>query len=214
MNINGIYTGLGATVRIGLGFIPSRVRCVAIGNAALTEVLWDRNQARTATGAGGIVRVGVANVPAFALLTAVAGIRGYAGGDVVATATRANQILGTEVAGWSGDLRGAANLWTLGSSGNRTGNINAGLATTYCGVGSAIQIKGKMYTILALTNDGDAANEITLDRAAPTGPVEYIGCKVDFAPAPVGTRMPAGIEILDTTHVNVDATPYSIEAYE
>jgi hypothetical protein len=75
-----------------------------------------------------------------------------------------------------------------------------------------VEIGGRGYRIVALTNDGDAANEVTLDRSAPSGPVKFIGTKVDWVPAPVGVRMPAGFEILDVTHVNADATTYAFEA--
>jgi hypothetical protein len=213
-SIKGIYTGLGATIRLGLGFVPDRVRLTKIGNANLDQLEWTALMARTATGAGGIIRAGVANTPGFALLAVTAGVRPYYGGDLITAAALTDQIPASEVSGYQGNLGGTITKWTLGSSANRTGCFNAGLDTAKCGVGSIVQIDTKLYRIVALTNDGDAANEVTLDRAAPTGAVVFIGSKVDFVSAPVGTRMPAGIEILDTTYLNLVSTVFSIEAWE
>jgi len=212
-SIKGIYTGLGATIRLGLGFVPDRVRLTKIGNANLDQLEWTALMARTATGAGGIIRAGVANTPGFALLAVTAGVRPYYGGDLITAAALTDQIPASEVSGYQGNLGGTITKWTLGSSANRTGCFNAGLDTAKCGVGSIVQIGTQLYRILALTNDGDAANEVTLDRAAATGPVNYVGTKVDLVAAPVGERLPAGIEILDVTHVNQANHVYYIEAW-
>lgn len=64
--------------------------------------------------------------------------------------------------------------WTLGSAANRTGNFSEGLPTGV-GVGSKVVFEdGSEARIVALTNDGDAANEVTLDVAAPAARVVQI----------------------------------------
>jgi len=208
----GLFVGLGSAVKIGLGFEPIKVKVVKVGHANLTTLEWFADMARTATGAGGIVRAGVANVPAFALLAITAGIRRYDGGDVVSASSLAYQIPVQDNPDTAGNRAGDIARWTLRHTTNRTGNFNAGLDTTLCGVGSMVEIGGRKYRIVALTNDGDAANEVTLDRAAPSGKVSFVGTKVDWVAAPVGARMPAGFEILDVTHVNEAATTYAFEA--
>ncbi|MEI6210938.1 MAG: hypothetical protein WCR06_04865, partial [bacterium] len=183
--------------------------------ANLVTLEWDRLMARSATGAGGMVRAGVANTPGLALLAAGAGVRQYPGGDAVAAATLANQVVASCVPAYSGTLQGTTKNWTNGSTANRTGNFNVALAST-CGVGSLVEIRSadqKVHraAIVALTNSGAAANEVTLDRAVPSGVVVFVGCKTDYVAAPAGMIMPAGFEVLDTTYANVTATVHAFE---
>ena len=64
--------------------------------------------------------------------------------------------------------------WTLDTAGNKTGHFSAGLPDGV-GVGSIVRFaNGSTALIAALTNDGDAADEVTLDIAAPTADVESI----------------------------------------
>ncbi|MDD5708618.1 MAG: hypothetical protein PHR35_22095 [Kiritimatiellae bacterium] len=217
--VQGIYRGLGTAVKIGLGFIPSEVRALAIGNADLDEIYWTRDMARVATGAGGIARASVANAPAFALLANTAGIKPYAGGELVTTASLAHQIAAQSVAAFAGDRRGSIAAWTLDTLANKTGHVDVGLTTATTGVGSPIDIltsAGALVRahIVALSNDGDAADEVTLDIAVPSGRVVYIGCMWDWVTAPVGTRMPQGIEINDVTYVNVASNNFALIAVE
>jgi hypothetical protein len=218
MKANGLYIGLGTgAVRIGLGFKPRKVKVVQVGTANLVTTQWDRDMARSATGAGGIVRAGVGNTPGFVLLAAGAGIRQYGGGDIVAAATLADQVAAEMVAGYMGSLQGGIKRWTLGHEGNRTGNVDVNLDTAKCGVGSMVEIEiqgGRVETaaIVALSNYGKAANEVTLDRAVHSGRVRFIGPKTDFVAAPAGTVMPAGFELLDTTYANAAATVFAFEA--
>lgn len=212
--IHGTYKGLGSTVKLGLGFKPDFVRIRRVGDSAMLTLEWERGMARSATGAGGIYRAAVGDAPGFALLAANAGVRPYFGGDVVTSASLATQIGKNAVEEYRGDLKGDITQWTLDNSGNRTGHFDAALDTNLCGVGSIVQIDGVMATILALSNSGASANEVTLDRAVSTGKVQHISYQYDFAPAPVKTRMPAGMEILDTSYVNVQNEIYAITAGE
>jgi hypothetical protein len=216
MKASGLFVGMGAVaMRIGVGFQPRKVRIVQVGTANLITLDWTREMARSATGAGGIVRAGVANTPGFVLLAANAGVRQYAGGDVIATSSLADQIAASSVSAYMGTLQGTITTWTNGSTANRTGNFNADLAAT-CGVGSLVDIRAsdeKVYraAIVALTNHGSAANEVTLDRAVPSGKVIFVGCATDFVAAPVGKIMPAGFEVQDVTYGNVASTVFAFE---
>lgn len=217
--IRGIYMGLGTgAMKIGLGFVPSEVRILRLGAAVATafETRWDANMLRAALARnGGLAR---SNATTFVGLADTAGIKPYLGGDTVTAATLANQIERNAVAAYRGNLRGSITKWTLGSAANRTGSFDAGLDTTPCGVGSTVVIQaasnGKTYEarIAALTNDGDAANEVTLDQAVPSGTVIHVGCAWDWVAAPVGTVMPAGIEITDVTYANLASTAFSLVA--
>lgn len=217
--IRGIYMGLGTgAMKIGLGFVPSEVRILRLGAAVATafETRWDANMLRAALARnGGLVR---SNATTFVGLADTAGIKPYLGGDTVTAATLAHQIERNAVAAYRGNLRGAITKWTLGSAANRTGSFDAGLDTAPCGVGSTVVIQaasnGKTYEarIAALTNDGDAANEVTLDQAVPSGTVIHVGCAWDWVAAPVGTVMPAGIEITDVTYANLASTAFSLVA--
>jgi hypothetical protein len=215
---NGLYIGLGTgTMRVGLGFVPRKVKIVQIGTANLVTLDWNQSMARSATGAGGIIRAGVSNTPGFALLAANAGVRAYFGGDAVASSTLANQVAVSIVPSYAGTRQGTIKEWALGSSANRTGSFDAGLDTDKSGVGSLVEVRAadqKIYKayIVALTNDGDAANEVTLDRSVPPGVVTFIGAKVDYVAAPAGIHMPAGFEVLDTTYANVASTVFAFEA--
>ncbi len=215
---SGLYIGLGTgTMRVGLGFVPRKLKIRQVGTANLVTLDWDQEMGRSATGAGGIVRAGVANTPGFVLLAANAGVRAYFGGDTVAAATLANQVPVSIVTAYAGTRQGTIKEWTLGSSANRTGSFDVALDTDKTGVGSLVEVRAadqKIYTayILALTNSGNAANEVTLDRSVPPGVVTFIGAKVDYVAAPAGIKVPAGFEVLDTTYANVASTVFSFDA--
>lgn len=217
--VRGIYRGLGTgAMKLGLGFVPAEVHITRLGQAVATayETRWDSNFLRAALARnGGLAR---SNATTFVGLADTAGIKPYLGGDTVTAASLANQIHRDEVAAYRGNLRGTIRAWTLGSSANRTGSFDVGLSTTYCGVGSTVVIKaastGKLWEarIAALTNDGDAANEVTLDQAVPSGTVIHVGGAWDWVPAPVGVVMPAGIEITDVTYANIASNDFALVA--
>jgi len=211
--VHGVFNGAGAALKLGIGFVPFKVKIWEVGHANKVTLEWHADDVRKVTGAGGIVRAGVANTPSFALLAVTAGVRAYYGGEQVAAVSAANQISVQDIPDKAGNQAGDITSWKLGSADNRTGNFNAGLKTAVCGVGSLVEIGGVKARILALTNDGDAANEVTLDRAVKSGKVNFIGAALDYDKAPVGTLMPQGFEILDTTHTNAANTMYAFEAY-
>lgn len=208
--------GSGAIMTVGLGFVPDWVRVRNLASD-IPEIYWDKHMAANTTHPEGIKSTLSSTTPVIAKLTAGLGITPYAGGDPV-TAVSDAFIVPLEFlpAAYHGDQRGkgtgTVTAWTLGSSGNRTGNFNQGVDTTYVGVGSVVWIDGVPYTVQALSNDGDAANEVTLDRAAPSGVVERITFKADLYNAPLGLIMPAGFVLAADTDVNVDSERVLIEA--
>jgi hypothetical protein len=217
--VSGIYAGAGTSaLYIGLGFIPSKVEIFNLDQAEQEILIWNDAMARAAASPGGQIRSGLGSGSAnFAVLAQDAGVEPWDGGDIIATASANYIVLAGEVAAYAGDQRdkGAAAVrqWTLGSSDNRTGNFDNEVDTDFVGMGSVVEIDGKRYKIQVLTNNGEQANEVTLDRAAPSGRVNYIGYKLDFVQAPAGTVMPKGLKVNDVTYVNESGQECEIRAY-
>lgn len=215
---SGMYVGAGTSaLHLGFGFVPDKVRIQNIDQSQAEELVWTKEMARAATGAEGIIRVGVGDTPSFALLTFGAGVVRYYGQDLIGTASAQYQMLAQDLSTFRGDMRqkgtdGDLNAWVLDTAATPTGHWNAECNTTYVGVGSEIQIDGKTYAVTALTSNGEATDEVTLSEAAPTGDIEAISYLYDFAPATAGLTMPAGIQINDTSYVNVSGQKCLIEA--
>jgi hypothetical protein len=208
-----LYTGLGQAVKLGFGVKPDRVRLTGIGAATFKQIEWLPEYSRAATGAGGILRAGVANTPGFALLALTAGVRLYDGGDTVSAASLAYQVPANQVPAYRGNLAGAITRWVLDNAANRTGHFDGAVATASCGIGSPVDVDHELAYIHAISNSGNAANEVTLSKAVPSGKCFHIGAKVDLVVAPVGTVMPAGIEILDVANCNEASTVYLVEIW-
>jgi len=210
MKVSGLFVGTGATLRLSLGFVPDRVVIRNITSANIEVIDWNRRMQSLAAIGGGVKAKEDTKV-AYSKLASGAGIGVYRGGDVISGASTAYQLPAREVDGYQGDMRnkgtlGLVDKWSLTNSGNRTGKFNAGVSTTHVGVGSVVTIKGKDYTIQAITNDGNENDEVTLSEAAPSteaGGVEMITFKHDFVSAPAGAVMLPGIVIAETADVNV-----------
>jgi hypothetical protein len=179
---------------------------------------WDVGMWRTLLSYGGRIRTALAaNI---ALLT-TDGVEPYWGGASIATAS-ANYIVRAEmVAAYSGDMRakGASSpvtRWVQHAT--TTGHFDFPISDTYVNVGSLVWIRedatGIMvpHVIRALTSDGDATNNVTLDASVGNGAVERITYFSDFVQAPVGFTMPEGIKINDVTYLNVTAQKIIIKA--
>ena len=222
------FLGSGAARRIGLGFVPRKVVLTNITDTAFASIVWTDRHAGAGSGTvaleGLLVKDNSKLTPT--ALTYGAGIQPYFGGSSPLSASAVTDIVdASKNPLYASDMRNKGTLglvtrWTLDTSGNRTGHFNKGVNTTYVGVGSRLFIKGdnepnggNWYTIVAITNDGDAADEITLDRAAPSGDVQNILYRVDLAPAPIGLVMPAGIVINETADVNASNEIVVLEAY-
>lgn len=217
--VSGTLNGTGAAIYLGLGFIPDEVEMFNLESSAPYILKWNKNM-RSAEQIGGYV---IAD-STVARLTETAGVEPYVGGDVVASGNTAYLIPTAEVLG-QGDLskKGETistkvSTWTLDTSGNRTGSFDAGVNTSYVGEGSIVRIwdpiKREMHqsTIMVLTNDGDADDEVELTTAVPSGEVRYIGPMYDYMAAPAGVVMPAGIKVATTGNLNSSGESVCISA--
>jgi hypothetical protein len=68
------------------------------------------------------------------------------------------------------------------------------------------------FSISALSNDGDAVDDVTLNNAHVAGKVRFISYMYDFYNLPVGYTMPMGIRINETTLWNGSGIENIIEA--
>ena len=208
----GTFLGSGAVRYIGLGFVPTKVKIQNIHAADLARIEWQKQNSAYATAAEGILFGITTGAETAAALTVGTGVAPYYGGDVVAAAAVTHIIPVGEIAAYNGDQRGKGSAgtvtaWTIDTAGSFTGHFDKLVDTTYVGVGSKVLIRGKdtvvrEYNIVALSNDGDAANDVTLDRLAASGDVVYISYLYDMAAAPAGTVMPAGIYLAETAACN------------
>lgn len=221
----GVYPGAGTSaLYIGLGFIPDEVEIFNIDQAEGEILRWNRTLLRSTAGYEGRVQTAMAGDES--LLTIGAGVIPYYGESQIATASANYIVPASSVAAYAGDMRdkysagSPVTAWTLDTSANRTGHFDKEVSTTYVGVGSAVWIKpangiqAKRYVVLGLSSNGEQSNEVTLNAAAPTGTVEKIEYFSDFVQAPVGTVMPQGIVINDTTYVNVSGQEFGIKAVQ
>jgi hypothetical protein len=215
--ISGVFLGSGAARYFGLGFLPDFVRLRNIHAADLAVIDWHKRMRAYATAAEGVRHGITTGAWTAAALTLGTGIKLYKGGDRITAEAVTHLVPACMHETYRGDMRdkgtlGQVNKWTLDTSGAATGHVNVGVSTTYVGVGSAVMIDGFWSYITALTNDGDAANEVTLDQAAPSGDIEQIRYKYDFVAAPVGMLMPEGIYVAETGACNATSELCFIEA--
>ena len=212
----GKFTGADAIMNIGLGGIPDWVRIRNLA-ADFGLIEWSKHMCALACILEGIKTTDNSGTPMVDELTYGTGVKPYHGGDLIATPAATNIVpLSLCAAAYHGDMRGKTgtllNTWTLGSAANRTGSWNAECDTTYIGAGSRIMIDGKWYHIIALTSNGEQANEVTLDQPAPSGTIDRIEFKHDLYNAPAGLVMPAGITLAYDTDINVAGERLFIEA--
>lgn len=167
MITKGIFKATGAALNVELGFLPDFVRLHDLTTGAVLEWLKDASIATLE----GVIRLEATDSTATVKLLALGyGVKLYEPAGVAATVFRRRAQMSARA-----DFTAPDSLsWTLGNAGNRTGNFSAGLLTGM-GVGSVVRFADETTArILALTNDGDAANEVTLDRAPATQAVRDI----------------------------------------
>ena len=202
--IGGTFDGTAATINIGIGFRPDEVRVYNMGDAGnvLPYLVWMKNF-RKATNVEGFLLTPNAALADYATGE---GLSVYTGGVRITTSNETNLIKDP-----APSKIGSVNKWTLDTSGNRTGHFNIE-KNSLCVVESRILIAGdspgsvdKWYTIEAITSDGEAADEVTLSEAAPTGIVKAIIGAFDYIAAAVDIIMPEGFTIKATGALNVDA---------
>jgi hypothetical protein len=212
--VSGTFDGTGADLYICLGFIPDWVKIRTLETTDEEIVEWNKNM-RSAEAFGGF---DTDDDGAIAPITHGVGIAEYRGGDLVSSAStvylqrRADEDL--RDAG-TGDV---ISSWTLDTPANRTGHVNAGVNTTHVGEGSLICIgneakgDGEWAVIQAMTNDGDATDELTLSKALGSGQVLALRGMYDFIGVPAGTVTKAGFFIDSTASVNTDNELLMFEA--
>jgi hypothetical protein len=212
----GLFVGSGAARKICIGFVPDKVIIQNVSASDVGRIEWSRFMASKTTAAEGILTEESSGLAA-ALLTAGAGVRPYVGGEDITSATAAVIMPVHMIPAYAGDMRakgtlGLVDAFVIDTAANRTGHFNRGVSTTHVGVGSRLLIGEEWYTVQVLTNDGDAADEVTLDRAAPSGEIKKILFPYDLYNAPVGQKTMAGIVLAETGVVNVSAELCYIEA--
>lgn len=225
---SGIILATGAAIKLSLGFRPDRVRLSQITDTSvMPQIDWHYRFASVAAVAGGTLRYTDSTARKEALLTSALGITPYNGGEIVASGNTTNYGPLTLLNLWpTGSLSvdqkaaGGTNIlkWTLDTAANFTGHFDAGISTTYVKVGSIVEIgpdQGPIVraTITAITNTGTAADEITLDRAVPTGKVWRISYPYEFAALAAGTKTLEGITIGLDTKVNLSGKLVLVEAW-
>ena len=229
--IGGTFNGTGAALYVCCGFIPDKVTLFGVDDATsniVPIVFWSRHFTGLVSN-NGVLIPGDATWSKF---TAGLGIEPYEGGDVLTSALQTSVAWGEGVyLTWDrqdyrqsesyGYKSEAIDTWTLGSSGNRTGNFNDDILASgsRIGEGSHIliqesmggKIKEAVIEVLA-ASQGGAANEVTLSRAIGSGSVLRIGGMYDMKPVAVAKTTPAGFKLNATSSINVNDEIQAFEA--
>lgn len=231
MKVQHTFNGTGATVYLCLGFIPDYVRIISGGDPDVAQIEWFRNSA-CAEIARGLHFVGSSGaVQQDARTVANGGVAIYDGGDLLSATNQTSTTYGEGVylgqdyrnmAVSSSDAINpgqgdGANIlrWTLDNSGNKTGHFDAPFLTptvAVVGIGSRIKIRPSRYAafpeydamITAVSNNGDAANDITLDRAVPSGEVGRLTGRFTLSPLAIGSVTAPGVVVEMTSVLNVN----------
>lgn len=228
--IGGTFNGTGADVYLCIGFVPDWVRVWNLEGATLLGLEWNINMMRALEVVEGVQIASEATISArvATALTIGTGLLPYFGGDALDATSAGTTTYGEGVylkpdnndyrklAVNSPDGVGDASTedivkWTLDTAAANTGHFNAGVAETYIGEGSKIIIDGRIYAIVALTTDGDAADQVTLSHPAKTGEIQFIGPMYDYKPMVAGEVTKEGFLIANAT-VNVNDAMMAFEA--
>jgi hypothetical protein len=214
LQASGTFKATAADLYFSLGFVPDWVKLRTLVTADEERIEWSRNM-RSIEAFGG---QDIDDDGAIAPIALGAGVAEYLGGDELAAASTvyigrmADQDMRNK---GTGDV---ISSWTLDTPASRTGKFNAGVNTTYVGVGSPVRIGYEVTAtsewayIMALTNDGDADDEVTLSKAIKSGSVLSLGAMNDFSGLPAGTVTKAGFFLDSTAAVNISAQYCMFEA--
>jgi hypothetical protein len=211
----GIIKATTATLNVGLGFIPRKVRVTNLTD--LTEHIYamDMRAGVLAETHYGISRAKAGDLAA--VTTAAAGIVPYVGGTLLTAASTTCLVRDDK------DQRATYGVkistFTVGSVANKTGNFNVEASTAVVGAGSVVVIAGVEYYVVAMTSNGEASNEVTLNDlpagavAGSVFSVDKIRSRFDLIGAPAGTVTPAGFTLgANATVNNTDGDVLLIEA--
>jgi len=228
--LRGCFNGTGAAVNLCLGVIPDSFKYMNVEVATNPETVeWAKGMMKENTAWGGIYIKGSDGVRT--KLT-TSGVRPYYGGDLVTAANQTVTYADATYLQWdrknyqadydygSGTDGTPLNAWTLDTTANRTGHWNVAKVASGAriGVGSTIRIKEnstgqvKESCVVALTSDGEQADEITLAESIGTGTITYIGAMYDLIWVPIGKITPKGVSLLGETIANVENNMIVFEA--
>jgi hypothetical protein len=222
--VSGTFNGTGAALYLGIGFLPDWVKVFNLEDADLAEVRWSKNMRSKEQEEGRLgIRIqdtGTSAGYSLAVLANAAGIAQYLGGDTMTAASTVYLVKDDldYAKNPQGGGTGAITDWTLDTSGNRTGKFDDGVDTTYVGEGSEVIIRPdttkqpRRAVITALTNDGNADDEVELSVAIGTGDVLKIGPMYDYRGAANRAIIPAGFAINATSVINVSGELCFFEA--
>jgi len=212
--ISGTFFGTAADLYFSLGFVPDWVKIRTLVTTDEERLEWSRNMRGIAAFGGQAIDDDGAITP----VALGAGVAEYLGGNDLANLStvyldkRADQDM--RDAG-DGDVISA---WTLDTPANRTGHFNAPVNTDHVGVGSLVRIgyevtaQNEWASIVALTSNGEVANEVTLSKAVKSGSVLSLTGMADFVGMPAGSVTKAGFFLDSTAAVNIDAQYCMFEA--
>jgi hypothetical protein len=207
--IAGTFNGTGAALYLGIGFKPDFVKVRNLEDSNLSRVEWDIHMSRFAELEAGLRLVGSTGADQVAALTVGTGIKLFDGVGALASASTAYLRRDASPDKRDAGTAGMIKRWTLGNATNRTGNWDAECSTTYVGEGSRIavlqDIDGQVVEAMvnALTSNGEAANEVTLNKAVKSGVIVGLSGMYDYIGGAAGEVIPAGFSIDATTVINV-----------
>ncbi len=213
--IAGTFNGTGAALYICCGFIPDWVVIQNCEDGDLAKLEWNIHMARTGEVVEGFVWAAAAAPTA---LTKGTGVIPYYSGGTKLAATSTVYLVRDDADYRTSVTYGTIETWTLGSATNYTGNWNLEADTTYIGEGSIMTVEETMghnvitTGVVAVTSNGEAANEVTLAYPVKTGKVTALKRMYSFAGGVSGDILPDGFKINATAVINVSGEICMFEA--
>lgn len=217
--IAGTLNGTGADLVVCCGFRPDKVRLVTLETTDEAIIEWSKLD-RSAEALAGL---GMDDDGALTPITAAAGIAQFKGGDILSAASTVYLVRDPSPDKRAAGTLGRVTMWTSQTPASFTGKFNVGVNTTYVGEGSRVVVYDRASNnryngvVTALTNDGDADDEVTIydldtHKAVPSGEVVFLGGMYDYVGAASGTRLPDGFFIDSTCPANVNGSMLRFEA--
>jgi hypothetical protein len=193
--VSGTFNGTGATLYLCIGFIPDWVRMWTSETTDEERIEWSINMRGAELGDGiGIDDDGTITPHAYGTAIQV-----YRGGDRITAASTVYLVRDPDPDKRNNGTGADITTWTLDTPGSRSGHWNDVCNTTYVGEGSVIIIDGKKYRVISVTSNGEAADEVVLDGAAPSGQIDALSGMYDYIGAAANVTTPEGFKVNDTT---------------
>ena len=206
---SGTFNATAADLYVGIGFVPDWVEIFSLETTDEELLYWNRNM-RSAEMLGGIA---TDDDGARTPVTVGAGIAPYLGGDLIAAASTIYLQRKKEDQRGSG-TGGVVTSWVNDTPASFTGHFDNPISTTYVGEGSIVVVgpgvsgNSVVGIITALSNDGDAADDVTMynrvtGAAISSGQVLGITAMYDYWGVPANTVMSAGFFLDSSAAVNL-----------